>query len=105
MTHGEIFTAMGIFPDRINDEPPAMSGWARANPGNDAAVFMRVPVTNTLDAWFMPSCSEELDDPWRNSGLPVAWLLNTLESVAVTGEKPCGSRFRPCWRWLSRRPR
>ncbi len=61
MTHGEIFTAMGIFRDGTSDEVPPRSGRARTNLGNDAAVFMRIPLTNTLNAWFMPSCSEELE--------------------------------------------
>jgi len=58
---GEIFTAMGIFRDGISDAAPAMSGWATTNPGNGVAVFMRIPLINTLSAWFMPSRSEELE--------------------------------------------
>jgi hypothetical protein len=59
MTHGEIFTALGIFRDGTSDEVPARS-WARTNPGNDVALSMRVPLTNALDAWFMPSSSGKL---------------------------------------------
>ena len=68
MKNGEIFTTMGIFRDGLSDAAPAISGWARANPGNDVAVSMRISLTNALNAWFMPSCSGRSNDPCRNAG-------------------------------------
>jgi hypothetical protein len=61
MTHGEIFTALGIFRDGTSDEVRARSGWARTNPDNDVALSMRVPLTDAPDAWFMPPSSGKLE--------------------------------------------